>query len=135
MFWTSGLPGCVNAQFCGVYRMKRLMLAAAAMLAATLLTQNALAMTVSPANGLHAPSSAVFVHHCRHGHSYRGSACGCGACGCNQYTRCMNCGTCGSCWDYRGPYYEPREGCGCGGCGYNRFYGSGWGWRPFGWLF
>ncbi len=144
MVWAGGLPGCTNFHCCEVQKMKRLMLAAAALLAATFLTENAFAMTVSPANGLHANSSAVLVHHCRHRHGYRHSACGCGgcgcgACGCNLYTystRCINCGTCGGCWDYTPGYYAPRTGCGCGGsggCGYYGFYGSGW--RPFGWLF
>lgn len=117
--------------------MKRLLLAAAAMLAAVFLTEGAFAMTVSPVNGLHEKSGTVLVHHCRHRHSYR-QACGCGCAsgGCYLYTystRCLNCGTCGGCWDYHPGYYAPR--CGCGSCGYYGFYGSGWGWRPFGWLF
>jgi hypothetical protein len=121
--------------------MKRLMLAVGAMLAATLLTGNAFALTLSPAKGLHAPDSTVMVHHCRHVHGCRYRACGgCGGCGCaacgpRLYTY-STCGTCGgggccgggcSCGYYAPAYYGPYPGCGCG------YYGGGW--SAFGWLF
>jgi hypothetical protein len=126
--------------------MKRLMLAVGAMLAATLLTGNAFALTLSPAKGLHAPDSTVMVHHCRHAHGCRHSACaGCGGCGCaacgprvfTYSTRCTACGTCGGggccgagggCGYYGPAYYGPYPGCGCGG-----YYGGGW--NVFGWLY
>jgi hypothetical protein len=113
--------------------MKRLMLAVGAMLAATLLTGNAFALTLSPAKGLHAPDSTVMVHHCRHVHGCRHRACGP-----RLYTysaRCVTCGTCGGCCGgcgcgggyYAPAYYGPYPGCGCG------YYGGGW--STFGWLF
>ncbi len=125
--------------------MKRLMFAVGAMLAATLLTGNAFALTLSPAKGLHAPDSTVMVHHCRHAHGCRHSACGgCGGCGCaacgpRLYTYSTGCMTCGACGGggyygtaYSGPYYGPYPGCGRGYYG-GAYYGGGW--NVFGWAF
>ncbi len=108
--------------------MKKLIAGVAAMLAATLLSGNAFAITGSEAKVLHILGSAVKVHHCRHRHGCYHRACD----GCRLYTyttRYTACGICGggACWGGCG-YYGPQ--CGCGGCGY---YGGGW--SPFGWLF
>ncbi len=129
--------------------MKKLMLAVAAMLAATLLSANAFAINVSPAKAWQSSSSAVVKVHCwRHTHGcYRRTCAGCGGAGCGARlytycTRCMTCGTCGGggccggyyggCGYYGASYYGPQCGCGCGssGCGY---YGGGWSLFP--WLF
>ena len=84
--------------------MKKLIVAAAAMLTATLVSGSAFAVTGSGANGLHVDSSAVKVHYCVHRHHhYHHHACG----GCGVYTYTVRytgcgCSSCGSC------------GCGCG---------------------
>jgi len=108
--------------------MKKLIVAVAAMLAATLLSGNAFAVTGSEAKALHASGSVVKVHHCHHRHGCYHRACA----GCRLYTystRSMTCGTCGggACWGGCRHY----GACGSyGGCGY---YGGGWSF--FGWLF
>jgi hypothetical protein len=116
--------------------MKKLMLAVAAMLAATLLPGNAFAITAGPAvKALHVSRSAVVKVHCGH-HRHGCYHHSCGGCGLYTYrTRCMTCGTCGcgGCGGYYGAaYYGPQCGCGCGasGCG---SYGGGWSF--FGWPF
>jgi uncharacterized membrane protein len=83
--------------------MKKLIVAGAAMLAATLVSGNAFAVTGGEAKGLQTSSSTVNVacSYCHRRHSYRG--CGCG--GCVRYV----------------PTYT---GCGCGGGG---LFGGGWG--------
>ncbi len=113
--------------------MKKLIVAVAAMLAATLLTGNAYAVMGSEAKALHAAGSVVKVHHCHRTHGCYHRTHG----GCNHLytytTRYTTCGTCGGGGCYGGgSYYGPNCGCGCGcsGCGY---YGGGW--SLFGWLF
>ena len=98
--------------------MKKLIVAVAAMLAATLLSGNAYAITGSEAKALHAAGSVVKVH-CGHRHGCYHGGCRGGGCGrlYTYTTRYTTCGTCGG------------GGC-CGGCGY---YGGGW--SLFGWLF
>ncbi len=122
--------------------MKKLIIAAAAILAAMLVSGDATAITGSQANGLHPSSGVVTVNgtgtakvksarhraHCR--------SCGgrstCGGCGLYSYTtRYTTCGGCGyggcgcPAWNWCGYGY----GCGTG-CGY---YNGGW--SVFGWLF
>jgi hypothetical protein len=119
--------------------MKKLIAAVAAMLAATLFSGNALAVTGSQVKALHVTASAAvkagYCRHRNHGCYHRACAgCGCGAHLYTYTTRYTTCGTCGggACWGGCGPYYGPQCGCGpCGaGCGY---YGGGW--SLFGWLF
>ncbi len=112
--------------------MKKLIVAVAAMLAATLLSGNAYAVTGSEAKALHASGSVVKVHHCRHVHGCYHGGCG-GGCGhlytyTTRYTTCGTCGGGGGCGYYSSAYYGPNCGCGCGG-----YYGGGW--SLFGWLF
>ncbi|MGC2631514.1 MAG: hypothetical protein ACLPJW_20305 [Rhodomicrobium sp.] len=121
--------------------MKKLIVAVAAMLAATLLSGNAYAVTGSAAKALHASGSVVKVS-CHHAHGcyHRG----CGGCGrlytyTTRYTTCGTCGGgacwggCGGCGYYSSAYYGPNCGCGCGSCGCGGYYGGGW--SLFGWLF
>lgn len=121
--------------------MKRLFVAVAAMLAATLLSGNAYAVTGSQAKALHAAGSAVSVHYCGHRHGCYHVGCG-GGCGgrlytyTTRYTTCGACGgggCCGGCGYYSSAYYGPNCGCGCGSCGCGGYYGGGW--SLFGWLF
>jgi hypothetical protein len=78
--------------------MKKLIVAGAAMLAATLVSGSAFAVPGGEAKGLQTSSSAVNVAYgyCRHRHYYH-RGCGCG--GCVRYV----------------PAYT---GCGCGGGGF-----------------
>lgn len=117
--------------------MRKLILAAAAILAATLLSGNAFAFTGGEARGLHAASSVVKVHSCGRCRHHRGCAgcgavlyptpaCGCNGCGLYTYTSSYRCG-----YGYTGYGCGCAHGCGCG-YGYN---GCGTGWSFFGWLY
>jgi hypothetical protein len=120
--------------------MNKLILAAAAILAATLFSGSAFAVTEGTAKALHAGSSVVKVHiGCRH-RTYHHARCG----GPN-YPACARCYGCGGCGLYTYPsayrcgYGYTGYGCGCGcghgcGCGYS-YYGCGTGGGFFGWLF
>jgi len=115
--------------------MKKLIIAAAAMLAVTLVSGGAFAFTGNQAKGIHVQSGAVKVNGVRH-RVHRRSGCA----GCASYiytTRYTTCGTCGGCgyggcgcpaWNWCGYGY------GCGGCGCGHGYYGG-GWSIFGWLF
>ncbi len=91
--------------------MKKLIIAAAAMLTATLVSGSAFAVTGSGATGVHVDSSTVKVQYCPHRHHVYHHACG----GCGVYTYTVRYTGCGC------------HTCGCGGCG----CGGGF----FGWLF
>jgi hypothetical protein len=105
--------------------MKKLFVASAAIVAATLFSGSANAISVSPAKALDAPAAAVKVHYgCRRAH-HRPHYRSCGgyytttyavATPCGGYSGC-GCGSCGGCgWS-----------CGCGGFG-GGFLGGFFGW-------
>ncbi len=144
--------------------MKKLILAVAALLAATLISGTASAAPAGYAKAFQTSSNAVQVHYgcgrCAHRR-------GCGGCRAYRYTVQPACGRCGGCglYTYNTPYYTgcgygySNYGCGCGGghgCGCGYGYGGcgfggcnygynpcgyggcgyyGGGWSPFGWLF
>jgi hypothetical protein len=95
--------------------MKKLVIALAAIVAATLFSGNAFAFSGNQARGVQAANAVVKVHYChrcyRPRRYYR--TCGCGYCGC-----------------YRPTYYYAYTG--RGSC----YGGWGWGGFPvFGWFF
>jgi hypothetical protein len=118
--------------------MKKLTLAAAALLAALFLSSNAPAMTGGQAASFHTASYAMKVKHgcCRHR--------GCSGCGTYHYTVYPSCGRCDlynyttitGCCGYG--YTNYRCGCACGYCSCGYVYGACDNiqrWRLFGWLY
>ncbi|HZV20780.1 MAG TPA: hypothetical protein VE986_04465 [Hyphomicrobiales bacterium] len=102
--------------------MKKLMIALAAIIAATLFSGNAFAFSPSQAKGVHASNAVVQVSHYGYRHYYRH----------RRYRHCSYCyrPCCYSCGCYRSVYYY--NGCGWvfGGCG-----SWGWGFPFFNWFF
>ncbi len=103
--------------------MKKLIVAFAAVLAATLISGSAFAMPGSSAKAVYAPSATVKAHYgCARPHYHHS---------------CHRCGSCGGYYTSSYVYATPcggYSGCGCGGCGgcgysgWSCGCGGGWGW-------
>jgi hypothetical protein len=98
--------------------MKKLIIALAAIFAATLFSGGAFAVPGGAAKAIEAPVAAVKIHYgCGRPHHY--------------YHGCHRCGGCGGYYSNTYVYATPcggYSGCGCGGCG-----GCGWSCGCGGW--